>query len=352
MTASSSSESPSAASVSEVAAATPSSSSSSASSQSTTYDAELVGRLRRASSGGSNDGAGAASSGDVWQLDFGPRPILDARGKKMWELLLCDETGAVRVSEFFSNTMVNSGALREALRRSLDEASNAGVPRPKTIRYFRAQMRTVISRACAELGVEVEASRRCEALLEWMQERLGNVYSQHEGFDEAALRASEALEAATSQPVPGTLPDALAAESWLFVQLPLGMLVEECEVVQRGETFGRIARLTEDVGSADMVVPGLCMYSPRSGALAAYMMSYDLFTVYPDVNRLTLVLGSGLNDLYRFGAIEERDVGEAEAWEDAKRRANGVHFLAVSPDEQSDKVDGFWLLQERDLPAF
>ena len=310
-----------------------------------------VERLRQQEEAG--PAADDDSGGSVWQMDFCSRPIVDERGKKVWELLLCDDSGSVRVSEFFMNNQVNSSSLREAIALAIEEAGAAGVPRPSKVRFFRGQMTTIITRACSDLGIEVEPSRRCETLLDWMQERFETVYSQHEGFDAAALRASEALEPA--RPVPGSLPEALIAEQWLFVQLPLSGLVGEADAVRQGKVFGRISRLSGDAAAArgdDIVVPGVCVYSRRSSALAAYMMSYDIYTIYPDANRLTLVLGAGLNDLYRFGAVEEKDVAEAEAWEAAKAKAGGVHFLAVAPDQNSDKIDGFWLMQERELPVY
>lgn len=290
---------------------------------------------------------------EVWQLDFSSRPIVDERGKKVWEMLLCDEAGRVRVSQFFANNQVSSGSLRNALSGAIDEAFEAGIASPRKIRFFRGQMTTIISRACNEIGIEVEASRRCEALLDWMDERFETTYKKHEGFDEQSYISSCQLNASTAlrSGVPGVLPDALIAEQWLFVQLPLSELLEEAKGVQRGEVFGNVSQLS-NINKIGFGVPGLCVYSRRSSALSAYMSSYDVHSVYPDCNRLTLVLGSGLNDLYRFGALEESDVPEAEAWEAAKQRASGVHFLAIAPNQESDQIDGFWLLQERELPSF
>ena len=136
------------------------------------------------------------------------------------------------------------------------------------------------------------------------------------------------------------------------VFMGMGEPADNADAVRQGKVFGRVSRLAAGSAGEDIVVPGVCVYSRRSSALAAYMMSYDIYTIYPDLDRLTLVLGSGLNDLYRFGAIEEKDAGEAAAWEAAKAKAGGVHFLAVAPNQNSDRIDGFWLMQERDLPCF
>lgn len=39
---------------------------------------------------------------NVWELDFCSRPILDERGKKVWELLICDPSRSFEYSEIFS----------------------------------------------------------------------------------------------------------------------------------------------------------------------------------------------------------------------------------------------------------
>ena len=44
----------------------------------------------------------------VWELDFCSRPIIDERGKKVWELLICDPDGSFEYSQFFPNNKINS----------------------------------------------------------------------------------------------------------------------------------------------------------------------------------------------------------------------------------------------------
>ena len=52
-----------------------------------------------------------------WQLDFCSRPMKDERGKKMWELLICDETRSFEHAEFFPNNRINSVELSKAIER-------------------------------------------------------------------------------------------------------------------------------------------------------------------------------------------------------------------------------------------
>ena len=44
----------------------------------------------------------------VWELDFSSRPILDERGKKKWELLICDAQRHFQYSGYFPNNKINS----------------------------------------------------------------------------------------------------------------------------------------------------------------------------------------------------------------------------------------------------
>lgn len=49
---------------------------------------------------------------DSWELDFCSRPMMDERGKKVWELLICDESGEFQYSEYFANNQINSKEVR------------------------------------------------------------------------------------------------------------------------------------------------------------------------------------------------------------------------------------------------
>lgn len=45
---------------------------------------------------------------DDWELDFSSRPILDSRGKKRWELLICSPDRSWVYSRWFPNNRINS----------------------------------------------------------------------------------------------------------------------------------------------------------------------------------------------------------------------------------------------------
>lgn len=48
----------------------------------------------------------------IWEVDFCSRPLLDDRGKKVWELLITDADRKLQYSEFFPNNKINSQEVR------------------------------------------------------------------------------------------------------------------------------------------------------------------------------------------------------------------------------------------------
>ena len=106
-----------------------------------------------------------------WELDFYSRPILEADGKKRWELLICstplpirtaeDPTVAFRFARACPADSVNSIWLRQALEQALGEAAEQGLGVPLRLRCWRGSMRTMVQRAAEGLGLDLVPSRRC-----------------------------------------------------------------------------------------------------------------------------------------------------------------------------------------------
>lgn len=123
-----------------------------------------------------------------WELDYYSRPILEADGKKRWDLLICSTPLAERPGPQFRWALncpaasVNSQWLREALEQALAVAAEQGFAPPRKLRCWRASMRTMVQRAAETLGFELVPSRRCYALVEWLQERQATVYPAEEGY--------------------------------------------------------------------------------------------------------------------------------------------------------------------------
>ena len=159
--------------------------------------------------------ATAAPSAD-WELDYYSRPVLEADGKKRWELLICSTPPFESTSSPFRwvkvcpATSVNSIWLQEALAEALGAAATEGLAAPRRLRCWRASMRTMVQRAAAAIGLETVPSRRCYALIEWLQEREQQVYAKEEGFMAGPLAPTPLPPQAPAM----LLPEAVRGDSW------------------------------------------------------------------------------------------------------------------------------------------
>jgi hypothetical protein len=289
-------------------------------------------------------GSTKAPNSDVWELDYCSRPLLDVRGKKVWELLICDPSGMWVHSEYFPNNKINSTELKSALKNILAK-SNAR--KPTKVLFFRGQMQTIISRALKDMDIKPVPSRRCFTLLNILNDRLENVYKMDERYSENATTVFQ-LDLAPPQPI----ADALRGEQWAFVQLPLSNLRDEVEGVKKGGGFGS-TMMTGELGlSEETLIPGVAVFSRRAQPLAAWTNGLELACLKADTDRSCLLLEAGVRDRYRYGAWKQSAAADEEAiaWEVAKKPSEGLHFLAVQEDPDAPDCSGIWLLLDAPLP--
>ncbi|KAK9865058.1 hypothetical protein WJX84_004750 [Apatococcus fuscideae] len=280
------------------------------------------------------------------QVD-GVRPILDERGKKRWELLICDEDRKFQYAQYFPNNKINSKELAAGIQQVL---AREGAVKPDKCRYFRGQMSTIISRALADLGIEPLPSRRCFALLAWLEERIEKVYKQEPGY-----QAGQASLFTLDPGAPEDLPDNLRGERWGFVQLPLSDLQSELSLLSRGNMFGATIPLDATACAdlpEDTLIPGVVVFSRRADAIAAWLNGYEVCNLVADADRAGLILETGVNRRWRHGryARSDESTNEAVAWEKVKKEVRGLHFLVIQKDEEAD-LSGIWLLQDKPLPS-
>ncbi|CAN1132647.1 Protein TAB2 homolog, chloroplastic [Linum perenne] len=281
-----------------------------------------------------------------WEMDFCSRPMLDIRGKKVWELVVCDESLSLQYTKYFPNNVINSITLRDALDSI---SADLGVPLPQKIRFFRSQMLTIITKACRELGIKPIPSKRCLSLQLWLEERYETVYKRHPGFQ----KGSKPL-LALDNPFPLELPENLYGDKWAFVQLPFSDVRKEIASMDTKYAFG--SSLDLDLLGIEVddnaLIPGLAVASSRAKPLAAWMNGLEVCAVETDTTRGCLILSVGISTRYTYASYKKSPVttAEAEAWETAKKTCGGLHFLAVQQDldSESDDCVGFWLLL--DLP--
>lgn len=262
----------------------------------------------------------------------------------MWELVVCDGTLSLQYTKFFPNNVINSVTLKEAIASIAD---SVGVPLPEKIRFFRAQMQTIITKACNELGIKSVPSKRCISLMLWLEERYETVYTLHPGFQEGSKPLL-----ALDNPFPMELPENLFGDRWAFVQLPYAAVKAEVSSLETRYAFG--ASLDLDLFGIEIedgtLIPGLAVASSRAKPLAAWMNGLEVCSIEVDSSRGRLVLAVGVSTRYIYATYKKNaaTTQEAEAWEKAKDACGGLHFLAVQENLDSDDCVGFWLLL--DLP--
>ncbi|MGB3299879.1 MAG: Tab2/Atab2 family RNA-binding protein [Phormidesmis sp.] len=295
--------------------------------------------------------------GTVWELDFYARPILDERQKKRWEILICEGLQSVdddpkqlfRYSKFVSNTDVNSDQLKAAMEEALAESND----QPTRVRYFRYQMQNMIKRACEETGLLPYPSRRTLALQQWLEDRQKNVYPNDPGYQSGS-------SASVAQPmeVVKPLPDALKGQKWALVSLPAQ---DFAEMGKWEVSFGESFPLGVAGVDPQTPIPGFIIYSNRATPLAAWMSGLEIACVragreettnYASKNTATarLLMDTGTIDTWLLADLVGPETqAEGERFEQAKKAANGVHFIAVQSDPDSDAFAGLWLMQAREF---
>ncbi|MBN3950716.1 MAG: Tab2/Atab2 family RNA-binding protein [Nostoc sp. NMS7] len=285
--------------------------------------------------------------GSIWEIDFYSRPILDANQKKIWEVLICESPldistkpdSLFRYAQYCPSTQVNSGWLRTALQEAINQAGKA----PIKIRFFRRQMNNMITKACQDLGIPPQPSRRTLVLNQWLEQRMQEVYPQEPGYQEGT-NPSVRLE----KPLPQRLPDALEGQQWVFVTLDAAALAEmpEWEI-----GFGEAFPLELAQVSPEARIPGILIFSSRALPLAGWMSGLELaFLRFDTSQEARLLLETGVTESWIVANIKKPQIlAEAKGFEQAKQKANGVHFIGVQSDPKSESFAGFWLLQEVNL---
>ena len=285
-----------------------------------------------------------------WELDYYSRPILEADGKKRWELLICSTPEGSAGDDGTSHqfrwvqtcpaTSVNSIWLKEALEQALCAAEDQGFAPPRRLRCWRASMRTMVQRAAEGLGMELVSSRRTYALVNWLQERERSVYPQEPGYMAGPL----APPPQPLRPIAVPLPEAARGESWAWASLPLEALAGAGEW---DLGFAGLVPLPSGL-EAEVPVPGIRLFSPsRALALAGWLAGLE--PVRLEISGLQLVLEAGMEDRWLLTNLDQAEAeAAARAFAAARTQAGGLQFMAVQANEADQRFEGFWLL--RDLP--
>ena len=287
-----------------------------------------------------------ALNGADWELDFYSRPILESDGRKRWELLIISSPSAgleqqpFRFVKVCPSGSVNSLWLSQALSEARDAALEAGWTAPARLRCWRSSMRTMVQRAAAEQDLEVIASRRTFALLDWLQQREREVYPQEDGFMAGPL-APPPVPVPTP-PVP--LPEEVQGEAWSWASLPAGLLRDASDWPM---SFSGLLPLPDGLQD-DAPVPGLRLFSRnRSLAMAGWLGGLEPVRLITEGRQL--ILEAGQDDRWLVSDLDPAASEEVNtAMAAAREQARGLQFIAIQASPEEQAFAGFWML--RDIP--
>lgn len=234
---------------------------------------------------------------------------------------------------------VNSRELRKRVQALIDAAS----VKPTSIRFFRSQMKNMITIALSELGsTRCLSSRATYTLYNWLSERERSVYPQMAGYRPPRPEAPPVR-------MPIKLPDQLRGEQYAFVTLPYAEFLAGGGITRDNIGFGALCPLppAAQAPPEDAMVPGLVVFSKRASAIAAWLTGVDLAFVKAVLESRELLLEVGLDTQYLFARIRTPEQNlEAQLFEEGKGRTAGLHFLSVQTSAEADAPEGFWLLKD------
>ena len=145
-------------------------------------------------------------------------------------------------------------------------------------------------------------------------------------------------------PLPQRLPDALEGEQLGFVTLSAA---DFADMPEWNIDFGEAFPLDLAEISSETKIPGVLVFSNRALPVAAWMSGLELAWLRFDNSQGRLVLETGATESWILANIKNPQMKiEANNFEQAKQKANGVHFIGIQSDPNSESFAGFWLLRQ------
>ncbi|GAX17579.1 hypothetical protein FisN_18Lh230 [Fistulifera solaris] len=288
---------------------------------------------------------------DQWELDCYSRPVIQPGGKKLWEVLICDSGNTFRFRQELPSSQVNSKTLRQVVEQCVELVPTA---KPSVIRFFRGAMFNMMNVALKELpDITAKPSRCTFALAAWLEERHATVYPKMEGYNAQMMNTATGASFLNVQ-TPVKLPDSLRGERYAFVSLPLAEFLPGGGVNDDTIGVGRLCPLPpallwqQSLPAGDTFVSGVVLMTPRAKAMATWLAGTELMSLKADLRKRQLIMETDLDTQYLMARLNDEQRAEGAAMEQAKDQLQGLHFVSVQVDEESDP-EGFWLL--RSLPS-
>ena len=279
-----------------------------------------------------------------WELDFYSRPVIEADGKKRWELLITsteDLSGEkpFRWEKICPASEVNSLWLTEAIKEALTDAKSQGWEYPSKLRCWRTSMKTMVKKAAEKNNIEIISSRRTYSLIEWINQREKDIYPKEKGYI-AGPFAPTLTTPIINQLIP--LPEEARGDSWSFASLSIGSLREAEEWPIEFEGLIPI----KDSIDNQINIPGIRLFSEnRSLAIAAWLGGLEPVKLLLEKNQL--ILEAGQSGRWLVTDLEKDAADDIKInMENSKKHADGLQFISIQSKPEDRFFNGFWLLKD------
>tara|TARA_A100001388_G_scaffold155354_1_gene115623 strand:+ start:381 stop:1286 length:906 start_codon:yes stop_codon:yes gene_type:complete len=282
-----------------------------------------------------------------WELDFYSRPIIEANGKKRWELIICS-TRSYKTEDIFlwdkkcPANEVNSIWLTKALNEALHEAKKGGWAKPSKVRFWRSSMKSIIKKSLEAIDIEPLVSRRTYDLFDRIEYLEKEIYPKEKGYVRGVLAPTFT---STMENSPKPLPEAVRGDALTISEISIGELrLAQNWPIEFGDIFP-IQRPLSD----DKLVPGLRLFSKdRSLALSAWFSCLEPIKLTIRENQL--ILEASEDDKWLVTDLPEKDakILNTKLLEN-KKNSFGYQFISIQSTPYIEKFAGFWMLRDIEL---
>ena len=282
-----------------------------------------------------------------WELDFYSRPIIEKNGKKRWELIISSSKNFNTEDIFLWNKIcpaneVNSIWLTKALKEALNDAERKGWAKPSKIRFWRASMKSIITKSIDNFEIEALVSRRTYELFDRIEFLEQEVYPLENGYVKGVLAPTFTSSIAND---PKPLPEAVRGDALTISEIS----IEELRLAQNWPIeFGDIFPIQNSIKNENLV-PGLRLFSKdRSLALAAWFSSLEPVKLLIEKNQL--ILEASEDNKWLVTDLQEKDAkGINDKFMQTKKDSYGYQFISIQSTPFVEKFAGFWILKDVQL---
>ena len=282
-----------------------------------------------------------------WELDFYSRPIIEKNGKKRWELIISSSKNFNTEDIFLWNKIcpaneVNSIWLTKALKEALNDAERKGWAKPSKIRFWRASMKSIITKSIENFEIEALVSRRTYELFDRIEFLEQEVYPLENGYVKGVLAPTFTSSIAND---PKPLPEAVRGDALTISEIS----IEELRLAQNWPIeFGDIFPIQNSIKNENLV-PGLRLFSKdRSLALAAWFSSLEPVKLLIEKNQL--ILEASEDNKWLVTDLQEKDAKEInDKFMQTKKDSYGYQFISIQSTPFVEKFAGFWILKDIQL---